>query len=91
MYLDIDNPKYKARLVTKGITQEQGVDLVNYCRSNPEPCLYIKSENDKSQIYLILYVDDILITKKDRSVIAELKELGNARPILGMQIEWNIL
>ena len=48
-------------------------------------------------IYLILYVDNMLIARKDRISIVELKErlhekfsmkeLGNARHILGMRIE----
>ena len=48
--------------------------MVGYLRSNFDPCLYVKSRNDQSQIYLVLYVDDILIAGKDRAVIADLKE-----------------
>ena len=74
---------------------------LGYCRRNFHPCLYVKCGNDQSRIYLILYVDDMLIVGNDRAVIRELKErlhenvsmkeLGNARHILGMQIEENRL
>ena len=73
---------------------------LGYRRSNSDPCLYVKRGNDeKSRIYLILYVDDMLIAGNDRAAIAELKEklhekfsmkeLGDARHILGMRIERN--
>ena len=75
------------------------IQQLGYRWSYSDPCLYMKCGNDKSQIYLILYVDDMLIAGKDRVAIAELKEklhekismkeLGNARHILGVRIEWN--
>ena len=68
-----------------------------YHRGNSNPCLYVKRGNDKSRIYLIQYVDDMLIAGKDRAAIVELKqrlhenismkELGDARHIVGMRIE----
>ena len=67
---------------------------LGYCGSNSDPCFYVKRGNDKSEIYLILYVDDMLIVGKDRAAIVELKrklhekfsmqELRDARHILGM-------
>ena len=58
----------------------------------------MKRGNDgKSRIYLILYVDDMLIAGKNRALIEELKQrlhekfsikgLGDAPHILGMRIE----
>ena len=75
---------------------------LGYRRTNSDPCFYVKRGNDeKSRIYLIFYVDDMLIAGKDRAAIAELKrklhekfsmkELGDARHILGMHIERELL
>ena len=47
---------------------------LGYRQSNSDPCLYVKRGNDeKSRIYLILYVDAMLIAGKDGAAIAELK------------------
>jgi hypothetical protein len=53
--------------------------------------------NDKTYVYLLLYIDDILITAKNINVIQELKDtlkfefemkdLGPTRKILGMEIQ----
>ena len=74
---------------------------LGYYRSDSNPCLYVKSLLDESRIYLILYVDDTVITGKDRAEITELKEklhekysmkeLENVRYIFGMRIEQNRL
>ena len=52
---------------------------------------------DEEYIYLLLYVDDILITSKSRSAIDKLKkdlssefkmkDLGESKKVLGMKIE----
>ena len=64
-------------------------------RSNYDSCVYLKTVNG-SVIYLLLYVDDMLIAAKDKSEIAklkaqlskefEMKDLGAAKKILGMEI-----
>ncbi len=64
-------------------------------RSNYDSCVYLKTVNG-SAIYLLLYVDDMLIAAKDKSEIAklksqlsnefEMKDLGAAKKILGMEI-----
>src|SRR6266540_1732848 len=64
-------------------------------RSNYDSCVYLKIVNI-SVIYLLLYVDDMLIVVKDKSEIAklkaqlneefEMKDLGAAKKILGMEI-----
>ena len=61
--------------------------------------MYIWQVADEFRIYLILYVDDMLIASSDRAEIGKLKrqlhekfsmkELGDARHILGMRIEQN--
>ena len=64
-------------------------------RSNYDSCVYLKTVNG-STIYLLLYVDDMLIAAKSMSEINELKkqlsnefemkDLGAAKKILGMEI-----
>jgi len=64
-------------------------------RSDYDSCVYLKIVNG-SAIYLLLYVDDMLIAAKDKSEIAklkaqlskefEMKDLGAAKKILGMEI-----
>lgn len=68
----------------------------NYKRSEYDPCVYIKGSSYKDMIYLLLYVDDMLIASKSKSDIKdlkkmlstefEMKDLGAARRILGMDI-----
>nr|AAT44282.1 putative polyprotein [Oryza sativa Japonica Group] len=63
--------------------------------SNYDSCVYLKVV-DGSVIYLLLYVDDMLIAAKDKSEIEklkaqlssefEMKDLGAAKKILGMEI-----
>jgi hypothetical protein len=67
----------------------------DFKRSLYDSCVYIKFI-DRSPIYLLLYVDDMLITAKSKIGIANLKaqlssefemmELGAAKKILGMEI-----
>ena len=69
-----------------------------YDRSDFDPCMYTWKLANESQIYLILYVDDMLIARSSQAEIrklkrslhdrfAILKELRQARHILGMPIE----
>ena len=65
-------------------------------RSSFDSCVYFKETGDGSFVYLLLYVDDMLIAAKDmreiRKVKAqlskefEMKDLGAAKKILGMEI-----
>lgn len=66
-------------------------------QKNPyENCAYTKTLADGSLIYLLIYVDDMLVAAKNMSVITELKQqlsikfdmkdLGPAKRILGMEI-----
>src|SRR4051812_18151897 len=64
-------------------------------RSKYDSCVYIKFV-DGSPIYLLLYVDDMLIAANDMNEITtlkahlrsefEMKDLGAAKKILGMEI-----
>ncbi|XP_019435951.1 PREDICTED: uncharacterized protein LOC109342419, partial [Lupinus angustifolius] len=68
-----------------------------YCRSEHDSCVYYKKLANKSFIYLLLYVDDMLIACKNMSEIKslkaqlssefEMKDLGAGRKILGMEIQ----
>ncbi|GJX54651.1 retrovirus-related pol polyprotein from transposon TNT 1-94 [Tanacetum coccineum] len=64
--------------------------------SNYDSCVYFKEFAPGTYIYLLLYVDDMLIACKSKSEIEytkgllrkefDMKELGLARKILGMEI-----
>ena len=65
-------------------------------RNSYDCCLYHSKLDDGSMNYLMLYVDDMLVATKNKSDVARLKEmlsskfdikdLGAARKILGMEI-----
>lgn len=68
----------------------------SYKRSEYDPCVYLKGSNINNMVYLLLYVDDMLIASKSKAEVSKLKELlksefeikdlGAARKILGMDI-----
>ena len=68
----------------------------DFKRSNYNSCVYFKKSDDGSFIYLLLYVDDMLIAAKDKEEIRkvkvqlnkdfEMKNLGMTKNILGMEI-----
>ena len=72
---------------------------LGYHRSDSDPCMYTRQLADESRIYLILYVDDMLIAGSNQAEVGKLKwnlhgefmmkELGQARHIQGMRIECN--
>lgn len=67
-----------------------------YTRSHHDHCVYFKRLCDGSFIYLLLYVDDMLTAAVCNSEIEklkcrlstefEMKNLGDAKKILGMEI-----
>lgn len=69
---------------------------LGYNRSPYDCCVYLNKADDGSMIYLILYVDDMLIAAKGKSDVQKLKallsaefdmkDLGAAQKILGMEI-----
>ncbi|GKC90446.1 retrotransposon protein, putative, ty1-copia subclass [Tanacetum coccineum] len=75
-----------------------GVYIIDnkFSRSNYDSCVYFKEFAPGMYIYLLLYVDDILIACKSKSEIEytkgllrkefDMKELGPVRKILGMEI-----
>ena len=68
----------------------------DFKRSSFYSCVYFKQCNDESFLYLLLYVDDMLIAAKSKEEIRtvkaklntefEMKDLGAAKKILGMEI-----
>lgn len=68
-------------------------------RSNYDTCVYFRELKDQSYIYLLIYVDDMLIACKELKEIQRLKnslnsefhmkDLGPAKRILGMDITRN--
>ncbi|GJT56454.1 retrovirus-related pol polyprotein from transposon TNT 1-94 [Tanacetum coccineum] len=67
-----------------------------YTRSKYDHCVYLKKLQDGSFVYLLLYVDDMLIASQCLDEIEklktqlkskfEMKDLGEAKMILGMEI-----
>ena len=67
-----------------------------YKRSKYDHCVYLHKLKDGSFVYLLLYVDDMLIASKNSEEIDklkiqlkkefEMKDLGEAKKILGMEI-----
>ena len=65
-------------------------------KSIKDACAYFKKLRNDCWVYLLLYVDDMLIASKDKNKINnlklslksefEMKDLGEARRILGMEI-----
>ncbi|KAL3821238.1 hypothetical protein ACJIZ3_007143 [Penstemon smallii] len=74
----------------------QFMKVQNFTRSNFDHCVYFRKLKDGTFIYLLLYVDDMLIASKSSVEIAklkaqlqnefEMKDLGEAKKILGMEI-----
>ena len=68
----------------------------NYTRSSFDHCVFFRKLQDGSFIYLLLYVDDMLIASRNQGEICrlklqlskefEMKDLGEAKKILGMEI-----
>ncbi|KAG8500695.1 hypothetical protein CXB51_002843 [Gossypium anomalum] len=68
----------------------------DFKRSSLDSCVYFKKNSNGSFVYLLLYVDDMLIAAKDKGEIRkvkaqlseefEMKDLGPAKKILGMEI-----
>ncbi|KAK3016871.1 hypothetical protein RJ639_005957 [Escallonia herrerae] len=89
-----EDARYKARLVAKDFTQREEI---GYARSAYDSCVYPQRLVDGSYIYLLLYIDDMLIAAKLMLDVNGLKEqfkreiktkdLGTTKRILGMEIQ----
>ncbi|KAH9670812.1 Integrase catalytic domain-containing protein [Citrus sinensis] len=75
---------------------DQFIQGQKFTRSEHDHCVYFRRLTDGAFIYLLLYVDDMLIASKNRDEIErlkkqlasefEIKDLGDAQRILGMKI-----
>ena len=76
---------------------DQFVVSHRFLKSEYDHCVYIKEVTKDTCIYMLLYVDDMLVASRDAAEIRkvkqllssrfEMKDLGPARRILGMDIE----
>lgn len=67
-----------------------------YTRSEYDSCVYFQKNKQEEYVYMLLYVDDILIASVNKAEVQklktvlseefEMKDLGNAKKILGMEI-----
>lgn len=81
------NEKFNSQLIKLG-----------FCRSRHDYCLYIRSGDD-DELYIVLYVDDLLIVgrklesivrlKKQLSTVFRMTDCGEARHFLGMKIAYD--
>lgn len=79
-------------------TLNEVLDKIGFIRSKADNCLYIK-QIDQNFVYILIYVDDILICSKYEDEISniykelndyfEIKDLGLVSSYLGIQIERN--
>ncbi|KAF2888063.1 hypothetical protein ILUMI_18110 [Ignelater luminosus] len=70
---------------------------LGFHRSYYDYCLYVKKEND-SLIYILLFVDDLLICSKDRQAIVhiknslfkkfKMKDIGKVKNYIGIDIDY---
>lgn len=78
---------------------DQFMKSTGYSRSLRDSCVYFKKTDEEEMTFLLLYVDDMLIISKNKETVKKLKErlssefemkdLGPARKILGMEITRN--
>lgn len=69
---------------------------IHFKRSSYDSCVYFMNDRDQPKIFLLLYVDHLLIASDSKTDLQalkrklgtefEMKELGDARRILGMDI-----
>jgi hypothetical protein len=72
---------------------------MGFMPADADPCLYTRCEGDDECI-VCLYVDDMLIASRDKTVIASvkagisqkfrIKDLGRARFVLGIEIDYDM-
>ena len=72
---------------------------IGFSRSAYDCCVYWKCHKNEKPIYLLLYVDDMLLASQSMTEIArvkrllnlefEMKDLGHAKKILGIEITRN--
>lgn len=68
----------------------------DFTRSNHDHCVYFRHVQNRPSMYLLLYVDDMLLACEDKAEIQhlkvklnehfEMKDLGSAKKIIGIAI-----
>nr|GEY87648.1 retrovirus-related Pol polyprotein from transposon TNT 1-94 [Tanacetum cinerariifolium] len=98
----VESNRYKAQYVVRGVDQREDLELeqldvkTTFLHGHLEEEIYVEQPEDGSFLYLVLYVDDMLIAAPNKDQIRELKDqlsnefdmkdLGAAKRILGMEI-----
>ena len=80
---------------TRNIRFDQAITLYGFKKSSDEPCVYKRIQGTKV-VFLVLYVDDILLIGNDIEVLSsvkgrlqkqfDMKDLGEANYILGIKL-----
>ena len=72
------------------------IQSVSFSKREDDHCLFTNTDQDGSPIFLIIYMDDMLLSGRHAGELTELvqklrlkKDLGPARHILGMKISRN--
>ena len=75
---------------------DQSVKSFGFIKCPDEPCVYNKKSSENMVVFLILYVDDILLIGNDVGTLSsikvwlttkfDMKDLGEARHILGIKL-----
>ena len=106
-YEDGTNRVYKLSKALYGLREsprdwyecfDECITKVGFKRSNADLCLY-KKGNENDEIYVLIYVDDLLICSKSKGKILsikkllmdrfKMKELGEIKEYLGVNIDYN--
>lgn len=105
---EFHGPEYKVSMLNRSIyglkqrsrqwylTFGESLAKFGFCMSQYDSCVFVRMQENKALIYLLLYVDDMLISGPDSNEIIkvknllkanfEMKDLGAAKKILGMYI-----
>lgn len=102
-----DNKVYKLHKALYGLRESPRVwyecfnnffEKLNFVRSSYDYCLYVNSAN-KDPIYILIFVDDLLICCKDIDKVKQLKislmekfamkDLGKIKSYIGIDIDYN--
>ncbi|KAE8700517.1 hypothetical protein F3Y22_tig00110556pilonHSYRG00215 [Hibiscus syriacus] len=69
---------------------------IGFARSSYDSCVYMKKQDDEISVFLLLYVDDMLVASRSKEEVQkikgmlnsefDMKDLGPATKILGMEI-----
>ena len=102
-----DNKVYKLHKALYGLRESprvwydcfnQFIEKLNFVRSNYDYCLYV-NRTSKDSIYILVFVDDLLICCKDESKIKDtktslmerfvMKDLGKVKSYIGIEIDYS--